>query len=144
MALRNIVKIDEEKCDGCGQCVSSCAEGAIAIVDSKARLVSDTYCDGLGACLGHCPQDAITVEQREAAEFDEEAAMAHVKANADKASPPSKPFVCPGSAMKTFKKPICESSSNCEADPAAASTSQLSHWPVQMKNCLPRATDSCV
>ena len=68
MAVRNIVKIDEDKCTGCGLCVNACAEGAIQIIDGKAKLVSETYCDGLGACLGHCPEDAITVEQREAAE----------------------------------------------------------------------------
>ena len=63
---RRIVQIDEQKCDGCGLCVPSCAEGAIRILDGKARLVSDVYCDGLGACLGHCPQGAITVTEREA------------------------------------------------------------------------------
>ena len=66
MVMRNIVHIDEEKCDGCGLCVTACAEGAIEVIDGKAKLVSEIYCDGLGACLGTCPQDAITVEQREA------------------------------------------------------------------------------
>ena len=73
MAIREMVVIDEEKCDGCGLCAPSCAEGAIQIVDGKAKLVSDNLCDGLGACLGDCPQGAITIEKREADEFDEEA-----------------------------------------------------------------------
>ena len=74
MAIREIIKIDEEKCDGCGACVPSCAEGALQIVDGKARLVSEVYCDGLGACLGHCPRGAISIEKREAEAVDVELA----------------------------------------------------------------------
>ena len=71
MAVRELVQIDEEKCTGCGDCVTACAEGAIQIVDGTAKLVSDIYCDGLGACLGHCPEDAMSVENREAEPYDE-------------------------------------------------------------------------
>ena len=69
MAKRQVIKIDQEKCDGCGLCVPSCAEGAIQIVEGKAQLLADKFCDGLGACLGECPQGALTVEAREADEF---------------------------------------------------------------------------
>ncbi len=78
MGKRNIVVIDEDKCNGCGLCVSACTEGAIQLVDGKAKLVSDTYCDGLGACLGECPQDPVTIEQREAVDFNEKAAKEHM------------------------------------------------------------------
>jgi len=78
MAKRKIIKIDEAKCDGCGACIPNCAEGALQIVDGKARLVSDIYCDGLGACLGHCPRGAITVEEREASGYNHEKVMAHL------------------------------------------------------------------
>jgi Pyruvate/2-oxoacid:ferredoxin oxidoreductase delta subunit len=76
--LRRIVKIDEEKCDGCGECVPNCHEGALQIIDDKARLISDLFCDGLGACLGHCPQDAITIEEREAEMYDESRVMEYI------------------------------------------------------------------
>ncbi len=78
MAKRKIIKIDEKKCNGCGLCIPNCPEGAIQIIDKKARLISDLFCDGLGACLGHCPKGAITIEEREAEEYDERKVMANI------------------------------------------------------------------
>jgi len=132
MVMRNIVKIDEEKCNGCGQCVDACAEGAIEIIDGKAKLVSEIYCDGLGACLGHCPEDAITIEQREADNFDEQATEAHL---AEKQSPQQQSdFVCPGMMAKELRK----QGDNNESI-AGDVSSQLSQWPVQLKLVSPRA-----
>jgi ferredoxin len=78
MARRKIIKIDAEKCNGCGLCIPNCPEGALQIIDDKARLVSDLFCDGLGACIGHCPQGAITIEEREAEKYDEKKVMANI------------------------------------------------------------------
>jgi len=128
MALRNIVRIDETKCTGCGLCATACAEGAIKIIDGKARLVSDSYCDGLGACLGHCPEGAITIEQREAADFDEEAVKARLVHQAEPL------FVCPGMAMQQLTR-----TDSPEQKSAAGVPSQLGQWPVQLKLVSPTA-----
>jgi len=136
---RKIVEIDEDKCTGCGECVPTCAEGAIRIIDGKARLVSDVYCDGLGACLGHCPEDAITIIEREAEEFDEEAAMAHA-AEAAQDGPPT----CPGASMRQFSLNVLPPSGGptpALADPPSGegAPSALTHWPVQLKLVPPGA-----
>ena len=132
MVLRNIVNIDEEKCDGCGQCVSACAEGAIEIIDGKAKLVSEVYCDGLGECIGHCPQDAITVEQRETVEFDEEATKAHLAEK--KSSQEQSGFVCPGMMAQNLRGKSKPTGSGGVSVP-----SRLSHWPIQLKLVSPQA-----
>ncbi|NOZ23436.1 MAG: 4Fe-4S ferredoxin [Planctomycetes bacterium] len=133
MIRRKIVHIDEEKCDGCGQCVDACAEGAIQIVDGKARLVSDTYCDGLGDCLGECPQGAITVEEREAEPFDEEAAKEHVQRLTQKES--KLPCGCPGSSVKEIVRPTPPDAQT----PCEMVSSELTNWPVQLTLVPPDA-----
>jgi ferredoxin len=125
MALRNIIVIDEEKCNGCGLCAKACAEGAIKIINGKAKLVSETYCDGLGACIGHCPQNAITIKQREAEPFDEEATKEHLR---EMKQPQPAPFVCPGMASAQLR------STEEKIDSASGDvSSQLTHWPVKLK-----------
>lgn len=124
MAARNIVVIDEDRCDGCGQCATACTEGAIEIIDGKARLVSETYCDGLGACLGECPQGAITIEEREAPEFDEAAAREHMENKAAAA--------CPGSAPRVLTPCELQDAVGEPGEPSEV-PSGLANWPVQLK-----------
>jgi len=148
MAIREVIEIDEKLCDGCGDCVTACAEGAIEIIDGKARLVSDVYCDGLGACLGHCPQGALKVIEREAGSFDEEAVerrLADLGApdspNAARpimqvvAQPPTMGGGCPGSRAQ-MHQPAAPSPS---APGAGGPASQLRHWPVQLHLVPPTA-----
>jgi Pyruvate/2-oxoacid:ferredoxin oxidoreductase delta subunit len=134
MAIRNIVKIDEDRCNGCGLCITACAEGAIELIDGKARLVSDVYCDGLGACLGHCPQDAITVEPREAEAFDEVATEQYLKAKAGSKPQADIPQACPGMATRTLH-PQDDGIVSRPGDVP----SQLAQWPVQLKLVSPNA-----
>jgi len=130
---RKIIEIDEEKCNGCGQCVPSCAEGAIQIIEGKAKLVSEKYCDGLGACLGPCPLDALKVIEREVEEFDEQAVEEHLKVKEPVQE--SLPCGCPSAQVRTFA-PQAE---NPEPANTQALQSALSHWPVQIKLVPPKA-----
>jgi len=137
VAVRQIVEIIEELCDGCGDCVPSCHEGAIRIVDGKARLVADSLCDGLGACLGECPQGAIRIVEREAAPF-----VMPPPALSPAPAPPE-PQGCPGSRMRTLKSlpgaPPRPAGPSPMAEKAAAGDSALSHWPVQIALVPPHA-----
>ncbi|MFZ5584399.1 MAG: ATP-binding protein [Thermodesulfobacteriota bacterium] len=136
--VRNIIHIDEELCTGCGQCVLDCAEGALQVIDGKARLVGEIYCDGLGACLSGCPTGALTVEQREAEDFDEQAVHALLKEREHQAAPaPSAGDVqplacgCPGSAAMALK-PLAPAGGHAGAAPAGPAASQLGHWPIKL------------
>jgi ferredoxin len=135
MAKRQIVKIDQEKCDGCGLCVPSCAEGAIVIMDGKAQLLADKFCDGLGACLGECPVGALTIEERDTDEFVGPAPGApgehghHEAAGKSQTAPAQEAFVCPGSAMRQFTP----------AAAPAGGASALGHWPVKLRLVSPKA-----
>ena len=134
--VRKIIKIDEEKCDGCGQCVPACVEGALQIIDGKARLVSEQYCDGLGACLGECPQGAITIEERVAEEFDEAAVEHHLgEQAADTVSecPAAAPAGgCPGMAAVALSQP-CVDEQPAASPEGHPSPSRLGNWPVQLR-----------
>ncbi|MGD9261307.1 MAG: 4Fe-4S binding protein [Desulfobacterales bacterium] len=141
--LRKIIKIDEDLCDGCGNCVPSCAEGALEIIDGKARVIADIYCDGLGACLGECPTGALSIIEREADEFDESAVEEYLTEKS-KISPKSIPIVsggCPSAQLHTFETASTESASaQSDSSPAAQDVeSALSHWPVQIMLVPPTA-----
>ena len=161
---RQIIKIDEEKCDGCGLCAKGCPEGALQMIDGKARLVSEITCDGLGACIGECPRGAITIETREAAPYDERSTLdnllpmgantlkAHLKHLRDHGQtayleqataylqelgivvPAPARQGCPGSAPRTMERQLPEPG----AAPRAGLTSQLTQWPVQLHLISPQ------
>ena len=132
--LRKIIRIDEEKCNGCGVCVPACAEGALQIIDGKAKLISETYCDGLGACLGECPQGAITIEERTAEEFDEEAVKHHL----EEKEPVSRelPCGCPSATVTQFER---QEAAGVVPGEATDQPSMLSQWPVQLTLVPPTA-----
>lgn len=143
MVLRKIIKIDEPLCTGCGNCTIACAEGAIKMVDGKARVVSDKFCDGLGACIGECPAGALTIEERETEEFDLEAARAHLKSeeavelHAEIGTRTTEGIELPATAPCSIsfgRSPGVAA----EAGPGQhmrnlGPASQLSSWPIQMR-----------
>jgi len=145
---RKIVIIDENKCNGCGECIPNCQEGAIQLIGGKAKLLAEKYCDGLGACLGTCPMDAIIVEEREVSEdFDEKAVKKHLESQGKKFVPVAEQVrplhagghasgVCPSSATRTFHR---EAESAASSAPTAEMKSELMHWPVQLCLVAPSA-----
>jgi len=138
--VRKIIEIDEALCDGCGNCVPACAEGALEIVDGKATVIADFYCDGLGACLGECPTGALSIVERHADEFDEDAVEELLAA---KEKPPAKKTLpmsggCPSARLQTFA-PRQQTPARADTSPAEESASALSHWPVQIMLVPPTA-----
>lgn len=152
---RQVIRIDEEKCNGCGLCVPSCAEGALQIIDGKARLVSEKFCDGLGACLGECPQDAISFEERDAEVYDQGAVVERLTsmgrkyephdhsgdAHNEHASAPAaahghRSFSCPSARMMDFRKEEAQDKADV---PAVSRQSELRQWPIKLNLVNPEA-----
>lgn len=138
---RNIIKIDSEKCTGCGLCITNCAEASLAIVNGKAVLVREALCDGLGACIGHCPEGALTIEQRDAEEFDEhlvEERIAELKREEESKKAPHPVFQsacgCPSANIATIKPVAAAGGGGSGPIP-----SQLAQWPVQLGLLPPTA-----
>ncbi len=132
---RKIIKIDDELCDGCGQCVPSCAEGALQIIDGKARIIADKLCDGLGACMGDCPNGALKIIERDADEFDEEAVENHLAETAKKEDEePAMACGCASHQIQSFPAASgCACSDSEEASHTSNRPSALSNWPIQIR-----------
>jgi Fe-S-cluster-containing hydrogenase component 2 len=144
--LRKIIEIDEDLCDGCGNCVPSCAEGALEIIDGKARVIADIYCDGLGACLGECPLGALQIVERKADDFDEEAVEEHLAKQKQKEQPQAPAFSggCPSARLQSFAAPQPAVAPDPQADLSRTDAvdltqTALSHWPVQIMLVPPTA-----
>jgi NAD-dependent dihydropyrimidine dehydrogenase PreA subunit len=139
--VRKIIKIDEELCDGCGQCILSCAEGALKLIDGKVKVISDNLCDGLGACLGECPTGALEVIEREAEEFDESAVETHLNENAsgEPEKTPTMACGCPSTQIQVFNTPDKDKTPHPAHTHGNQVDSALSHWPVQIRLIPPTA-----
>jgi ferredoxin len=139
--LRKIIEIDDELCDGCGECIPSCAEGALEIVDGKARIIADKLCDGLGACLGECPTGALKVIERESDEFDEEAVEEHLEKQKKAAhqAQQNMPCGCPSTQIQTFVPIESHPETQIPKVIGAEGESALSHWPVKIRLIPPKA-----
>ncbi|MFC1835632.1 ATP-binding protein [Thermodesulfobacteriota bacterium] len=137
---RKIIEIDEELCNGCGECIISCAEGALEIVDGKAKLIAEKYCDGLGACLGECPTGALKIIERESEVFDEEAVEELLAERAAKEKPAEEtlPCGCPSAQLRVFDSAAGPAASPCQGASEAA-PSALTHWPIQIRLVPPHA-----
>ncbi len=129
---RKIIEIDEELCDGCGDCIPACPEGALQIVNGKAKLVKENFCDGLGECLGRCPKGAIRIVEREAEAFDEEAVKEAMKVEEE-----SLPCGCPSTHLRSLGPSPCELAN--EPKDLNPVKSELTHWPVQIRLVPPTA-----
>ncbi len=137
---RKIIEIDEDLCTGCGQCIIQCAEGALEIIDGKAKIVADKFCDGLGACLNECPTGALKIIKREAEDFDETAVEEHLKDLKDREeqAAPSAACGCPSAKMQSFSRPFPYQPGS-ESHEAENAPPELSHWPVQIRLVPPTA-----
>jgi NAD-dependent dihydropyrimidine dehydrogenase PreA subunit len=133
--IRKIIKIDDERCNGCGQCILACAEGTLELIGGKAKVISDNLCDGLGACIGECPTGALTIEQREAEEFDEvavEKRLAEIEGKRAETKSDTMPRGCPSTQIMDFgagkndPPPV-------DMDIGPLSESELTHWPVKIR-----------
>lgn len=158
IAKRKIIRIDEDKCDGCGDCITTCAEGALQLVNGKAKLVKEQFCDGFGDCIGKCPTGALTIEEVETEVFDRNATMAHLKqtggqealdrflmaekehAAHEKPEAPRRTGGCPGSMMRVLGQQSAPTAKpSASAGPGQVIPSELTHWPIQIHLVRPDA-----